>query len=86
MAPYTRATLVKDLTHLMRLPTGDKLSLRAFFDEAQGVLRRAREAGVEVPPAAVQWITSAEQRAANPVASAAATAALIEALHRLEAS
>jgi hypothetical protein len=39
---------------------------------------------VEVPVAAVDWITSAERRAADPAFSAASTAALVEALRKLE--
>jgi hypothetical protein len=84
VGPGARAALVRALTHLMRMPTGDKLSLRAFYEEAQGVLVRAREAGVEVPVAAVDWIASAERRAADPALSAASTAALVAALRALE--
>ncbi len=81
---FTKQTLVSELTHLMRQPTGDKLSLRLFYDQAQATLRRAREAGVTVPAEAVEWITSAERRAADPAVSNAMTTALVAALHTLE--
>jgi hypothetical protein len=82
---FTKASLVRELTHLMRQPTGDKLSLRAFFDQAQATLRRAHEAAVPVPPEVVEWIASAEQRSADPAKSAAMTTALVAALRTLEA-
>lgn len=81
----SRRRLVTDLTHLMRLPTGDPLSLRAFFDEAQVVVRRARTAGVDVPPAVLEWIASAELRSKDAGRSAQSTAALVEAMKSLEA-
>ncbi len=79
-----KARLVRELTHLMRLPTGDKLSLQAFYAEAQAVLRRAKDGGVVVPAAAVEWISTAEQRAKDPLSSATQTAGLVAALRELE--
>jgi transposase-like protein len=79
-----KARLVREVTHLMRLPTGDKLSLQAFYAEAQAVVRRAKDAGVVVPAAATEWVSSAEQRAKDPLLSATHTANLVAALRELE--
>lgn len=79
-----KARLVRELTHLMRLPTGDTLSLQAFYAEAQALLRRAKESGVSVPDAAVQWISSADQRRRDPLLSATQTANLVAAMRELE--
>lgn len=65
-----RLALRNQLTELLRMPTGDKLSLRAWYDEAQKVMRFARDQQLEVPPLVHHWLAGAEARAKDPVRAA----------------
>lgn len=64
---YDLAALKRDVTNLFRLPTGDRLSLNQFYVEAQTVMRRAKDAGLVVPPVVTRWIADADQRTKDPV-------------------
>ncbi len=64
---YDLAALKRDLTNLFRLPTGDRLALNQFFEEAQLVMKRARAAGIELPPLVTTWLAQADARAKDPV-------------------
>lgn len=63
-------TLRNQLTELMRMGTGDVLSLRAWHDEAQRVMRFVRDERLEVPPLVHQWLSRAEARAKDPILAA----------------
>ena len=63
-------TLRNQLTELMRMGTGDLLSLRAWHDEAQRVMRFVRAERLEVPPLVAQWLSRAEARAKDPLLAA----------------
>jgi hypothetical protein len=63
-------TLRNQLTELMRMGTGDALSLRAWYEEAQRVMRFARDQKIELPPLVPQWLAAAEARAKDPVLAA----------------
>lgn len=58
------------LAELMRMPTGDKLSLRQWYVEAQAVMQWVRDEQLEVPPLVTQWLAGAEARAKDPVRAA----------------
>ena len=58
------------LTELMRMPTGDKLSLRAWYDEAQKLMRYIRDEKLDVPPLVHQWLAGAEARNKDPLRAA----------------
>ena len=64
------ATLRNYLTELLRMGTGDALSLRAWHDEAQRVMRFVRDQQLEVPPLVHQWLSRAEARAKDPLLAA----------------
>ena len=63
-------TLRNQLTELMRMGTGDVLSLRAWHVEAQRVMRFVRDERLEVPPLVHQWLSRAEARAKDPILAA----------------
>lgn len=63
--PYV--TLRNHLTELLRMSTGDALSLRAWHDEAQRLVRFARDQKLEIPPLVHQWLSGAEARANDPL-------------------
>lgn len=65
-----RVTLRNQLTELMRMGTGDVLSLRAWYDEAQRVMRFARDQKLELPAVVPEWLSSAEARAKDPILAA----------------
>lgn len=66
--PYV--TLRNQLTELMRMGTGDLLSLRAWHDEAQRVMRFVRDQKLDVPPFVHQWLSRAEERNKDPLLAA----------------
>lgn len=74
---YDLAAFKKELTNLFRLPTGDRLSLNQFYEEAQGLMRRARAAGLEVPPVVSKWLADADARSKDPLLAATQTAELV---------
>jgi hypothetical protein len=73
---YDLAALKRDVTNLFRLPTGDRLALNQFYDEAQLIMRRAKTAGLDVPPLVTRWIADADQRTKDPVLAATQNAEL----------
>jgi hypothetical protein len=85
MSVYDRAALARDLGHLFRLPLGDKLSLTHWYTEAQGVARRARDAGLVLPPEVTAWLASADRRAKDPVLGAAQSADVARFIAQLQA-
>lgn len=70
-SPYV--TLRNQLTELMRMGTGDALSLRAWHEEAQRVMRFVRDHHLDVPPLVHQWLSRAEARAKDPLLAATDT-------------
>lgn len=74
---YDQAALKRDLTNLFRLPTGDRLSLNQFFDEAQAVMKRARDARLALPPVVTTWLAQADLRAKDPLLAATQDAELV---------
>lgn len=74
---YDQAALKRDLTNLFRLPTGDRLSLNQFFEEAQLVMKRARAAGLALPPVVTRWLAEADMRAKDPLLAATQNAELV---------
>jgi hypothetical protein len=79
----TRRAAAVELTELLRMSTGDKLSLRAWYDAAQSLVRRARESGLELPPFVHEWLAGAEARAKDPLLAATQNAELAKLLHEL---
>lgn len=73
---YDLGALKRDVTNLFRLPTGDRLALNQFFDEAQLIMRRAKAAGLDVPPIVTRWLADADQRAKDPVLATSQNAEL----------
>lgn len=67
-APYV--TLRNQLTELLRMGTGDALSLLAWHEEAQRVMRFVRDQKLDVPPLVHQWLSRAEARAKDPLLAA----------------
>jgi hypothetical protein len=80
-APYVR--LRNQLTELLRMSTGDALSLRAWHDEAQRVMRFVRDEKLEVPAFLHGWLARAEERAKDPLLAATDTAELAKYLGTL---
>ena len=66
--PYV--TLRNQLTELLRMSTGDALSLRAWHDEAQRLMRFARDQKLDLPPLIHPWLAGAEARAKDPLRAA----------------
>ncbi len=62
------------LMELMRMSTGDKLSLRVWYDEAQQLARFAREKNVCLPGEVMKWLAGAEERTKDPLRAATETA------------
>lgn len=60
------------------MPIGDRLSLNQFFEEAQLVMRRVRDGGLEVPPIVTKWLAEADLRAKDPLLSATQNAELVK--------
>lgn len=83
MSPQ-HAMVANQLTELLRLPTGDKLSLRAWYDEAQRLMRFVRDERLELPPFVHQWLAGAEARAKDPLLAATQNAELVKYLHSLK--
>lgn len=75
---YDLAALKRDLTNLFRLPTGDRLALNQFFDEAQLVMKRARAAGLALPPVVTKWLAEADVRAKDPLVATTQNAELVK--------
>jgi hypothetical protein len=75
---YDLAALKKDLAHLCRLPTGDRLSLNQFYAEAQVVIRNARAANLDVPRVVTRWLADADARAKDPLLAASQNAELFQ--------
>lgn len=82
--PYV--TLRNQLTELLRMGTGDALSLRAWHDEAQRLMRFVRDQKLEVPALVPQWLAGAEGRAKDPLLSATQNAELAKYLGTLPRS
>lgn len=80
---YDLAALKRDLTNLFRLPIGDRLALNQFYAEAQTVMRRVRDAGLEVPPIVSEWLAQADLRAKDPLLATTQNAALVAWLQTL---
>jgi hypothetical protein len=80
-SPYS--TLRNSLTELLRMGTGDALSLRAWHDEAQRVMRFVRDEKLEVPPLVHSWLARAEARAKDPLLAATDNAELAKYLGTL---
>jgi hypothetical protein len=79
-------TLRNQLTELMRMGTGDALSLRAWYDEAQRVVRFARAQNIELPAVVPEWLAGAEARAKDPLLAATQNAELAKYLATLPRS
>lgn len=79
-------TLRNQLTELMRMGTQDPLSLRAWYEEAQRLMRFAREQKLELPPLVPSWLAGAEARAKDPLLAATQNAELAKYLATLPRS
>ena len=79
-------TMRNQLTELMRMSTGDALSLRAWHEEAQRLMRFAREQKLELPALVPQWLAGAEARAKDPLLAATQNAELAKYLGTLPRS
>ncbi len=66
--PYTR--LRNMLLELMRMSTGDALSRKAWYVEAQKVMLFIRDEKLEVAPFLHGWLSRAEARAKDPLLAA----------------
>ncbi len=75
-SPYV--AVANQLTELMRMSTGDKLSLLAWYDAAQRLMRFVKAEQLEVPPFVHQWLTGAEARVADPLRAATENAELVK--------
>ncbi|PZR18637.1 MAG: hypothetical protein DI536_01790 [Archangium gephyra] len=62
------------LLELMRMPTGDKMSLKLFYEEAQRLVRFSRDSHITLPGEVTRWLGSAEERARDPIRSATESA------------
>jgi hypothetical protein len=82
--PYV--TLRNQLTELMRMSTGDPLSLRAWYEEAQRLMRFARDQKLELPALVPAWLAAAEARAKDPLLAATQNAELAKFLATLPRS
>lgn len=82
--PYV--TLRNQLTELLRMGTGDAMSLRAWYDEAQRLMRFARDEKLELPTLVPEWLAGAEARAKDPLLSATQNAELAKYLGTLPRS
>lgn len=71
------------LTELLRMSTGDALSLRAWYDEAQRLMRFVLDERLDVPPLVHQWLSGAEARAKDPLRAATENAELVKYLATL---
>jgi hypothetical protein len=74
---YDIASLKRDLTNLFRLPIGDRLALNQFYGEAQTVMRRVRDAKLQVPVIVTEWLAQADLRAKDPLLATTQNAALV---------
>ena len=74
---YDIAALKRDLTNLFRLPIGDRLALNQFYVEAQTVMRRVRDAKLQVPVLVTEWLAQADLRAKDPLLATTQNAALV---------
>lgn len=74
---YDVASLKRDLTNLFRLPIGDRLALNQFYAEAQTVMRRVRDAKLQVPALVTEWLAQADLRAKDPLLATTQNAALV---------
>ena len=80
------ATLRNQLTELLRMGTSDALSLRAWYEEAQRLMRFAREQKLELPALVPEWLSGAEARAKDPLLAATQNAELAKYLGTLPRS
>lgn len=80
-APYTK--LRNMVLELVRMSTGDAVSLRAWYGEAQGVMRFIRDERLEVSPFLHGWLSRAEARAKDPLLAATDHAELAKFLNEL---
>jgi hypothetical protein len=78
-----QAKVKNQLIELLRMPTGDKLSLQRWYDEAQRLMRFMRDEKLEVPPFLPKWLSGAEARASDPLRAATENAELAKYLHTL---
>lgn len=62
------------LLELMRMPTGDKMSLRLWYEEAQRLVRFSRDSNIALPGEVTKWLGSAEERAKDPLRAATESA------------
>lgn len=74
---YDLASLKRDLTNLFRFPIGDRLALNQFYVEAQTVMRRVRDAQLQVPALVTEWLAQADLRAKDPLLATTQNAALV---------
>ncbi len=74
---YDIAALKRDLTNLFRLPIGDRLALNQFYGEAQTVMRRVRDAKLQMPVIVTEWLAQADLRAKDPLLATTQNAALV---------
>lgn len=79
-------TIRNQLTELLRMSTGDALSLRAWHDEAQRVMRFARDQKIDLPALVPEWLAGAEARAKDPLVAATQNAELAKYLSTLPRS
>ena len=80
-SPYVK--LRNQLTELLRMSTGDALSLVGWYTEAQNVMRFVRDERLEVPAFLHGWLARAEERAKDPVLAATDNAELAKYLGTL---
>ncbi len=80
---YDLASLKRDLTSLFRLPIGDRLALNQFYAEAQTVMRRVRDAKLDVPPIVPTWLSQADLRAKDVLLATTQNAQLVTYLQSL---
>lgn len=80
-APY--AKLRNMVLELVRMSTGDALSLTAWYGEAQALMRFVRDERLEVSPFLHGWLSRAEARAKDPLLAATDHAALARFLDEL---
>ena len=79
-------TMRNQLTELLRMSTGDALSLRAWHEEAQRLMRFARDQKLELPALVAEWLAGAEARAKDPLLAATQNAELAKYLGTLPRS
>ncbi len=76
---HVKVTLVE----LMRMPIGDKLSLRVWYEEAQRLMRFCSKEDVCLPTEVTKWLASADARGQDPLRNATEAADLARYLQTL---